>query len=129
MESPPKRSCSVVSPCNPLSVWSPGAQFALGTDAGNPSPESTCAEAMEALSNRQGTTAAETANNLTRPSLFIIPPCRYRTRPARKRVRNLTPGKPLSFFSKLRILSKSCEYFGGCRTQIPGTTRVLHLVK
>src|SRR4029077_11431863 len=74
MESPPKRSCSVVSPCNPLSVWSVGPQIALGIDPGKPSEEIACAEAREALSNRPGIAAAETANNLATSCLFIIPP-------------------------------------------------------
>jgi len=71
-KTPLKRSCSVVSPCNPLSVWSVGPQVAFGTDAGNPSPEITCAEAMEAPNNRAGTAAVESSNSLTRSFLFII---------------------------------------------------------
>src|ERR1700737_1326227 len=81
MESPPKRSCCVVSPCNPLSVWSVGPQIALGTDAGNPSEEIACAEAIAALSNRPGTAAVATANNFT-SSFFIIPPCHVSALPA-----------------------------------------------
>jgi hypothetical protein len=46
----------------------------LGTDAGNPSEEITCAEAIEALSNRPGTAAVATVNNFTSFCLFIIPP-------------------------------------------------------
>jgi len=82
MESPPKRSCCVVSPCNPLSVWSVGPQIALGTDAGNPSEEIACAEAIAAPSNRPGNAAVATANNFTSSCLFIIPPCHVSALPA-----------------------------------------------
>src|ERR1700719_81073 len=82
MESPPKRSCSVVSPCNPLSVWSVGPQIALGIDPGKPSEEIACAEAIEAPSNRPGNAAVATANNLTSSCLFIIPPCHVSALPA-----------------------------------------------
>jgi hypothetical protein len=54
----------------------------LGTDAGKPSEEIACAEAMAALSKRPGTAAVETANNLTRSCLFIIPPSDLSALPA-----------------------------------------------
>jgi len=50
-----------------------------------------CADAMEALSNRPGTAAAETANNLT-TSCFFIYLSPHRSASAWKRVEKLIPG-------------------------------------
>jgi hypothetical protein len=83
----------------------------LGTDPGKPSEETTCADAMEALSNRlgtaAGTAAAETANIRARFTLFITPP----EMPCAQAGGKLTSGVPAPVFTKLQIIFKSCEYF------------------